>query len=495
MQLKHQRTGIIQFQEITDISGETIQLGVLFDQTMAPLIFRKPTLKEVCVSASRLLRFTPPEKHPVHIIQKFLKACFVASSDNKKSFLMLGLIQQEQIYKKLWQVALGTEANETQQTHWINQQITRQLTAIDLYEFDCNALIQSDLAVLEASHGQLLHGYYFDGAFTPEKAEILLQALNLTQSTEINGQQPQPFSQKYASTQAANEYCEQWQTHYYFSRQFSKILPWVELTTQAEKNNLMPQFPTVQQIGAITKQANIKQAPTKPEQTPEIQASLLLTLPSRPVQQLIFVEGETEKLLLPVHLNIFCQLLYPGQSHSLSFMRVMAVGGKSNMLSFYQQYTAFRGAVFVLLDADAQDVKMDLSPIKRPQDKIYRIEGGEFEDLYHPRIVVETLRSLCHLNTVPFSNIPEREGIGPTETGFDPLTLEKEMLGSTEGMASFLKKTWLQLNLGGQFDKVLFARLYGQTLQQAAIASKNDLDAASLISNSLQDLLKQLINL
>ncbi len=150
---------------------------------------------------------------------------------------------------------------------------------------------------------------------------------------------------------------------------------------------------------------------------------------SRPVRQLILVEGNTEALLLPV----FGELI--GRDFNRHGIHVMAVGGKNQMLEQYVHYSRQVSIpIRIILDHDAMPLLPALNQYRREMDSFTVIETGEFEDLYPLNLILKTINETYH---------PDLQVTA--EAFQEPLPRVRQ-----------LQKVWQDYGLG-VFDKIEFA--------------------------------------
>jgi hypothetical protein len=161
----------------------------------------------------------------------------------------------------------------------------------------------------------------------------------------------------------------------------------------------------------------------------------------RPVRELVIVEGETEKLLLP----LFAQAM--GLNFSRLGIKVLPAGGKNHVLSLYKAHArTLQIPICVILDSDAAEIASELQGHQRSQDCIFQIEEGEFEDLYDLGLTLKTINR----HYQPFPEV--------TPARYRELAEAQNVRGRVQ----MLKLLWQAYNLGS-FDKVEFAGKYADT--------------------------------
>ena len=108
-----------------------------------------------------------------------------------------------------------------------------------------------------------------------------------------------------------------------------------------------------------------------------------------PIEKIILVEGETERILLKT------LLLYFNINCDKSGFYIFPAGGKNQSArKYYEMIENCKIPIFILLDKDAIPTKELIEPKLREQDFIYIIQSGEFEDLIPKEILVRTINSI-----------------------------------------------------------------------------------------------------
>ncbi|MBQ8636048.1 hypothetical protein IJ425_07860 [bacterium] len=108
-----------------------------------------------------------------------------------------------------------------------------------------------------------------------------------------------------------------------------------------------------------------------------------------PIEKIILCEGQTEFTLLDTIFNLFNINL-----DKLGIMPI-AAGGKNQVArKYYQMIEYTKIPFFILLDKDATSIKELIEAKLRPQDEIYLIKSGEFEDLIPKKILQNTINSV-----------------------------------------------------------------------------------------------------
>lgn len=105
-----------------------------------------------------------------------------------------------------------------------------------------------------------------------------------------------------------------------------------------------------------------------------------------PIEKIILCEGQTEFVLLETIFNLFEINL-----NSLGCITIPAGGKNQVARKYYEMLEYTKLPFFILLDKDAIAIKELIEPKLRPQDKIYLIQSGEFEDLIPKNILQNTI--------------------------------------------------------------------------------------------------------
>ena len=107
-----------------------------------------------------------------------------------------------------------------------------------------------------------------------------------------------------------------------------------------------------------------------------------------PIEKMILCEGQTEYTLLETIFRLFNIDL-----NKLGIMPI-AAGGKNQVArKYYEMLEYTKLPFFILLDKDATSIKELIEPKMRPQDKLYLINSGEFEDLIPKNILQNAINS------------------------------------------------------------------------------------------------------
>lgn len=172
-----------------------------------------------------------------------------------------------------------------------------------------------------------------------------------------------------------------------------------------------------------------------------------------PAKLLILVEGATEEKLLPLFAS------KQGVNFNKKGIKLIAPGGKNPTLKYYNEIKEkLNIPVFILLDADAVDIKKDLEYILRPQDTLYLIPEGEFEDILSKKLICKSINRFYK------------------STG----SINDKELNTQESMAPFLYDLWRKKGFG-EFNKAKFADILSENIND-----RNDITAR------LEDIIKSI---
>jgi hypothetical protein len=168
----------------------------------------------------------------------------------------------------------------------------------------------------------------------------------------------------------------------------------------------------------------------------------LLQAGARPVREMVIVEGETERRLLPLF----------ARSAGIDFeglgVFVLPAGGKNQVSALYSRLSdVLNGPIFVLLDTDAMEAGDAVKKQLRAGDAVYVLSEGEFEDTYDPALVVKTINR--HFQPHP----------PLTQQSLAQLMRDNNYTGRVE----LLKALWVDHHWG-QFDKTDFALKMAEAL-------------------------------
>lgn len=401
------------------------------------LLFKVPVWDNLAASANRLLKFEFPPVRDVRVYERLIKTNGASSGLSKKVLESLPLPWLETIYRDLWRPFCGPVSSP--QNDWL----TLFLLVEEISEFDIAQWVQEDIKLLGERETGILHSYYYRESLNRENLVALLGGHGYR--TDFLAALNEEQSQDEACLQLAYLAC----------RRFTNALPWVELLALLEPLDLSKyvRLSRLKLVQAFLTELDWTQAALTPEtllaavermqallQQAEIsEIAALASLPA-PVKELVIVEGETEKLLLPR----FAQAM--GLDFNALGIAIVPAGGKNHVLALYRENSRnLRIPICVLLDSDAEEIVDELSLSPRPQDFIFHIAEGEFEDLYDLGLIIQTV----NLYYQPYPEL--------TEASFRDLATESHAKGRVQA----LKAVWQAYNLGS-FDKIEFAGKYAE---------------------------------
>jgi hypothetical protein len=386
---------------------------------------------------NRYLRFEFPPERDYELCLRLIQKGLIQPKLSKYQLSLLPMITIETLAKWVFSISLGVSYNAP---------VTGEdvcLTAIcaieDWLQHDSAALVSEDLAQLEAHPLGSMHADYF--RLSPDWQKL---------SRFLEGQGYIPII---SGIDGLDSYFLYW-----FCRKTSVILPWAKLLGKLTKST-GTQYPFLSRLKHI-REAVKKNTPNFPK-TPAACVGHVAEIISwvrgfsvyskqcrvvRPVNVLVLLEGATETLLIPAIARAMGYNLYEDG------IDVLGVGGKNQMLETYVYYAErLKGPICVVMDKDAEDLVPDLNYYRRPNDKVFILEQGEFEDLYDNGWVVHTIQA--HYQ--------------PTQ----PIT-EKHWAHLDSGSrVKVLQDLWHELGLG-EFDKVTFAEHLAETLTNEKLLSE-----------------------
>lgn len=141
------------------------------------------------------------------------------------------------------------------------------------------------------------------------------------------------------------------------------------------------------------------------------------------IKKVILCEGATEETLLPI--------LAKKCGCNIEETYILGAGGKNQAgRKYLKMLKEIKVPIFILLDADADEIKNAIIAKKRDIDRVYLIEKGEFEDILPKKLVIEAIN-------FHFSN-----ELACSETDFEDglkMTKNIELAFKTRGLGDFKK--------------------------------------------------------
>ena len=403
----------------------------------APLLFKIPLWENLAASANRLLKFEFPPAREVRVFERFIKTNGISSGLSKRVLEALPVPWLETIYRELWQPVCDGACSP--QNDWL----TLFLLVEELAEFDAAEWVLQDIQLMGERDTGIMHSYYYGGTINRDNLLALLKG---------HGYRTDYLE---ALDDAAAEDVAILQLAYLACRRLTRPCPWVELLARLGPEEGF-KFPRLARLKGILALFNTQPAwanPLQPEtllssvtalqallHSAEVAEVAAIAAIPRPVKELVLVEGETEKLLLP----LFAEAM--GLDFNALGVAVLPAGGKNHVLSLYREYARhLRVPICVVLDSDAEAIVDELSSSPRPQDYIFHIAEGEFEDMYDLALILQVINQ----NYQPYPEL--------TLAGFQELARSS----NAKGRVHMLRVVWQAYNLGS-FDKIDFAGKYAE---------------------------------
>ncbi len=403
----------------------------------APLLFKIPQWENLAASANRLLKFEFPPAREVRVFERFIKTNGISSGLSKRVLEALPVPWLETIYRELWQPVCDGPCSP--QNDWL----TLFLLVEELAEFDVAAWVLQDIQLMGERDTGIMHSYYYGGTMSRDNLLALLKG---------HGYRTDFLE---ALDEASAEVVEILQLAYLACRRLTRPFPWVELLERLGPADGI-KFPRLARLKGIRTLLNAQPSalgvllPESLQDAVTVMQALLhsaevaevaaIAVIPRPVKELVLVEGETEKLLLP----LFAEAM--GLDFNALGIAVLPAGGKNHVLSLYREYARhLRVPICVVLDSDAEAIVDELSSSPRPQDYIFHIAEGEFEDMYDLALILQVINQ----NYQPYPEL--------TLAGFQELARSS----NAKGRVHMLRVVWQAYNLGS-FDKIDFAGKYAE---------------------------------
>ena len=120
-----------------------------------------------------------------------------------------------------------------------------------------------------------------------------------------------------------------------------------------------------------------------------------------PLEKVLLCEGVTEEILMPKFAAV-CDYNFDKYG-----VRLLSAGGKNQVEKLYCELKdELKLPIFILLDADAKPTATRISQVLRPEDKIYLIHLGEFEDIFSLNLIKRTInnsyKNICQCKVSDF---------------------------------------------------------------------------------------------
>jgi hypothetical protein len=179
----------------------------------------------------------------------------------------------------------------------------------------------------------------------------------------------------------------------------------------------------------------------------------------KPLKLLILAEGATEDVLLPAFSSA------AGVDFDKNGIEVMASGGKNQVARIYAEINRETNLpIFIILDADAQEIANEINKNIRQHDRLYLISKGEFEDILPDELICRAINSYYGL------------------TG----KIKKEEINIYSSKTDSLSSLWKQKGFG-EFKKAEFAHIIAENIKTPADLSE---EMRKIISN-IQEMLSE----
>ncbi len=397
-------------------------------------MFRPPALEDLAVHANRLLKFRFPVQRNRLALEQLVSRQLHHPRFSKTVIGTLPVALMEMMGTTLWETTLGSRADMR------DVFLTLYLLAEELIQFRADEWVRQDVELLTTTDSSEIHGaHYENGSPPPESLRAILAAHGF-RTDLLRGDSPL--------------------REYLACRHLTQVPPWTALLEaiaepDASRLPLLVRLRKAHEyLSATGKYRSIQPDEDITALLDELTAlvdEIAPRLPDtgriRPVRKLMIVEGVTEQLLIPCFAGIM-NYDFPALG-----ILVLPAGGKNQVIQLYGDYARVLNIpVTVVLDSDARRAGEIIRDELRPQDRLYVIEEGEFEDAYDPALVLKTIND----HYEPVSPI--------TEADFNRvrMTFRAEEAPSR---VTVLKALWNLYELkGGGFDKIHFAERIAESL-------------------------------
>ena len=403
-------------------------------------LFKAPAWESMAASANRLLKFEFPPIRGPKVYERLIKTHVLSAGLSKKVLETLPLPFLETIYRELWQSCVGL--GDSTASQWL----TLFLLTEELQEFNGAQLVAQDINQIGLRDTGTLHSYYYREHLSRDDMTAFLTG---------HGYRTDFLSQLETNDESLVHLA------YLACRRLSAPLPWQELlnTLHTEDELKYTRLARLKAIHALLKNQSWAKQPVTPanlatgvEKIRKLMTGKAFsaiasayTIP-RPVQELVIVEGETEKMLLPLF----------AEAMDIDFnalgIDILPAGGKNHVTALYREFARILNApICIVLDSDAAEIAQELESTLRPQDHVFQIAEGEFEDLYDLELTLKAINQ----HYQPYPEVTRR--------GFQDIANDSNARGRVQA----LKAIWQAYNLGS-FDKIEFAGHYAELLKPSA---------------------------
>lgn len=403
----------------------------------AVFTFKIPAREHLMASANRLLRFELPANRDHLVYERLIKTCVISTGFSKKTLETLPLPRLEKIYREIWKGCFARGAFAP-----LNGLLTLFMVLEESSEFRISEMVHEDIQQMGLRDAEPMHSYYYQGTLGRDDMMTFLAG------------------QGYRADFLAQE--RHWREReielaYLACRRLSDPLPWLELLQSASRTELesLPRLNRLYKVSKLLESLPDLPKTITPQNLFDVSGQLRRLLHdktmgriaeesgiTRPVRELVIVEGETEKMLLPLFAKARNIHL-----HALG-IEVLPAGGKNHVSALYRKFARQLDIpICIVLDRDAADIAGELRQTLREGDCIYEIQEGEFEDLYDLKLILRVINQEYQ----PYPEVTSKRFSELTGAG----------AGTVQGRVQALKLIWQSYGLGS-FDKIEFAGKYAE---------------------------------
>jgi hypothetical protein len=418
--------------------------------------FKVPARDVLMASANRLLKFAFPVLRDQRVYERLLKLNVLSTGLSKRTLETLPLPYLEITYQRLWECFLNTQKPVAPE----NDLLALFLLTEEMCAFSPSELVREDIQILGMQEAGPMHSYYYRGPLEYRNLTTFL-ARQQYRTDFLEALAPRHTE---ASTSPTDDETDL-QLAYLACRRLNRPLPWLELLESLNEPEL-DRYPRLRRLKSVAEilPSHVKiPLPLQPESlqnavrqvkafldSPELARTATEAGIPRPIRELVIVEGETEKMLLPLFATTM------GLDFNALGVEIQPAGGKNNVLSLYGEHSRRLGIpICIVLDSDAEEVARELKPLLRAGDAVFQIAEGEFEDTYDINLILAAINR----NYQPYPEL--------TAESFS--TLAKE--NSAQGQVQAMRVVWQSYGLGS-FDKIDFAQKYAEAFQLSAKREK-----------------------
>lgn len=402
--------------------------------------FKTPTRETLVASTNRLLRFEFPPTRDLKTYERLIKTHVISAGLSKKTLDNLPLPSLERMYHQLWQQFLSADVAPE------DTLLSLCILSEELAEFIPERLVAEDIRALGIREPGTVHSYYYQDMLPPA---------NMSHFLSQHGYRADLIDTAETETLLPLQYLA--------CRRLSHPLPWNALldsltAAEAKKFSRLHRFKQLRQVlrqqswyqKALQKDTldasaltTLTEAFQQVTHSAEVQAISADCQVIAPVKTLVLVEGETERLLLPIFAKA------AGSDFQTLGIEIWPAGGKNYVPTLYQETARnLKIPIVIVLDSDADRIAAELQPLLRAGDALFQIEEGEFEDTYNEALMLKVINQMYH----PYPEL--------TSQRFHELASDNQASGRVQA----LKSVWQAHNLGS-FDKIAFAEQYAEQFQ------------------------------